>query len=78
MSLAFIRKTYNVPAERYREILFQGKRVVITGSRFHQLRVRDNWGNRYLIHPTWEVNYWPDGKPEPSSLKKIYPAEQKA
>ncbi len=67
MSLAQIRKTYNVPAKRGARVeylahdgeLMEG---TITGTRGPHLRVRLD-GNKFstIFHPTWALKYLPDG-----------------
>jgi hypothetical protein len=69
MSLAYIRKTYCVPAKRGARITFCGIPGRIAGADGTCLRVRlrdCRWSTR--IHPTWEVEYLS----EPSA--KVRPA----
>lgn len=59
MSLAYIRKHYQVPAYRGAWIVFQEYAYVIRSARGAYLRVSPFAGSkvRLTIHPTWEVDY---------------------
>jgi hypothetical protein len=66
MSLDYIRKTYSVPAFRGRRIRYRsGPEGVITGSNGAYLRVKlDGDNHPGLFHPTWKIEYLPQGKSE--------------
>lgn len=58
MSLQYIRDTYQVPAKRGGQIIYDGLKCTILGARGHQLRVRLPKQKRTaLLHPTWRVTY---------------------
>lgn len=63
MSLAYIRRTYSVPAFRGAEITFDGCgrfencQGRITSSRGGYLRVLMSTGETVSLHPTWRVGY---------------------
>jgi len=64
MSMAYIRKTYNVPAKRGARVEYTGRGVVepgtIIGARDTRLRIRlDGHRNNGIFHPTWELRYLP-------------------
>lgn len=67
MSLAYIRKTYKVPATRGGKVEYlahDGELIsaTITGSRGQYLRVRlGNNKRTSILHPTWNLKYLPDG-----------------
>jgi hypothetical protein len=67
-----IRDYYGVPAKRGAYILFRDDLCVITGSSGAYLRARGIFNYRkYLLHPTWNVEYIIDnGK---KSVKKEFP-----
>jgi hypothetical protein len=65
VSLAYIRKTYGVPAYRGAEFLFMGRIIFrVTSSKGHCIRAVSRDGSRGVFHPTWEIEYLPQ------SLKK--------
>lgn len=62
MSMAYIRKTYGVPAKRFGRVEYTGaakpQQGTITGAREGYLRIRmdgDNFSQPY--HPTWQLRY---------------------
>lgn len=60
MSLDYIRKTYNVPAEIGRAVTCSGQSGVIVGHNGPHIEVlldKDKPGNTGFYHPTWEVVY---------------------
>ncbi len=58
MSMAYIRRTYGVPAKRGQRIKFNGKPGVILGSRNARLRIRlDGETFTANYHPTWNIEY---------------------
>lgn len=64
MSMAYIRRTYGVPARRGARVLFKGVfgehgiEGTVIGSRGQYLRVRmDRTGLTWTLHPTWQVEY---------------------
>ncbi len=59
MSLAYIRKHYQVPAYRGAWILFRGSCYVIKSARGAHLRISPFPKSKVTltIHPTWEVEY---------------------
>jgi hypothetical protein len=58
MSMAYIRRTWGVPAKRGMRIVYCGKTGVITGASGPHLRIRlDHWKRSRLFHPTWEIEY---------------------
>ena len=69
MSLAYIRKTYNVPAYRGRRIKYTDTRggiyfCTIKSAREGRIRVLvddrvPGYRGRMLLHPTWNVEYLP-------------------
>jgi len=60
MSMAYIRKTYNVPAKRGNSVRYEGMLVgVIVGSQGEYLRVRFGELGTLTLHPTWRVEYLP-------------------
>ena len=62
MSMAYIRKTYSVPAQRGGRIRYEGQLSgVIVGSSGAHLRVRfPMLGKTAILHPTWRVEYLPN------------------
>jgi hypothetical protein len=62
MSLQYIRNFYGVKAHRGHHILFQGKRMKITGVSGPHLKAKDESGKVHILHPTWEVSYLEEGK----------------
>lgn len=63
MSMAYIRKFYDVPAKRGAAILWRGLPRVIVGSKGSYLRVRGTeteYDIIYTIHPTCQVEYLPN------------------
>lgn len=64
MSMAWIRKTYGVPAKRGGRVAYtgDGKRELgtITGARHGYINVRlDGEEHPGPFHPTWELHYLP-------------------
>ena len=60
MSLAYIRKSYGVPAKRGAKVLYQGKPAVITSGPRSYLRLRfehETRATRKVYHPTWQIQY---------------------
>ena len=58
MSIEYIRDHYNVPAKQGGNVIWQGRKGVIVGSRNAYLRIRIvDEKTTILIHPTWEVEY---------------------
>jgi len=57
-SLNWIRRNYNIPAHKGREITYQGKPAVILGGRRQYVRLRVE-GERHPVttHPTWAITY---------------------
>jgi hypothetical protein len=56
----YIRRTYQVPAERGGRIKYKGKLGTIIGSDGAYLRIwldGEKWAGKY--HPTWEIEYLP-------------------
>jgi len=61
MSMEYIRKTYKVPAKRGGRIKYTGSNKPMLGtitSATNYLRVRmDSEKRRFVLHPTWKVEY---------------------
>lgn len=57
MSIEYIRTYYGVPAKRGGRVLFNGKPAVIIGTRNAYLQLKDEQGNLFIAHPTWEMIY---------------------
>jgi len=61
VSLAYIRRTYGVPAKRYGRVRFldgKAREGTIVKARGHYLRVR--FDGEYIprtLHPTWRIEY---------------------
>lgn len=55
-----IRKQYRVPAKRGGKVLFEHIDKVCTimsAAQSHRLVITDDDGRRYLVHPTWKMQY---------------------
>lgn len=64
MSIAYVRRTYNVPAARGRRVVADGRPGVITSAPDHRLRILLDGDKRPTIwHPTWRIDYL-DGRGE--------------
>ena len=58
MSMRYIRDHYGVPAKRGMEVVAQGRKGRIVGSRGSYLRIKvDGEKNILSFHPTWEMEY---------------------
>ncbi len=58
MSMESIRQKYNVPAKRGMDVIAQGRKGVIVGSKGLYLRVRvEGEKNIISFHPEWEMEY---------------------
>ncbi len=58
----YIRKTYRVPAKRGSKVFFEhiGKVCTIASAASGgRLIIKDDDGKRYLVHPTWQMDYLP-------------------
>lgn len=58
--MARVREQYKVPAKRGGRIRFRGKPGVITGTprgAGMYLYIRMDTGQRFMVHPTWEMEY---------------------
>jgi len=73
--MAYIRKTYSVPARRGQHIRFEGQMAgVIVGSSGAYLRVRFPMLNKTAtLHPTWRVEYLPNAPHHPSGCSGAEP-----
>lgn len=77
MSLEHIAATYRVPAKEGGRVRYTGggaqKTGTIIGSRNAHLRIKMDDGETGLYHPTWEMEYLPEGpampaiEPEPAT-----------
>jgi len=58
--LEYIRKTYGVPAEIGRSILFNGSAGEIVGAQGARLKIRldERPLETLLVHPTWMIDYY--------------------
>lgn len=67
MSMAYIRRSYGVPAKRGARVEYTGEaetqKGTITGTCGARLRIRMD-GENYtgIYHPTWEIRYLPVAK----------------
>lgn len=61
MTLAYIRKTYGVPATRGARVRYRREREgTIIGAKGNYLRIRfDDVKHGGNYHPTWEMEYLP-------------------
>lgn len=63
LGLAYIRGYYGVPATVGARVLFDGKPAVITGTTDAYLLIRiDGQSNSVPVHPTWHMEYPPQGE----------------
>lgn len=72
MNFDYIKSTYGVPAEKFREVIVNGKKGVITEDMGSYIGVNfyDNQTSHALpCHPTWEVQYLETFNRKPPILK---------
>jgi len=67
MGIAFIRKTYGVPAKVGARVEYCStagpRKGTITGTRYATLRIRlDGEKRSGLYHPKWNIRYLPEGE----------------
>lgn len=65
MSMAWVRKSYNVPAKRGMRVLYTGcgrsEFGTIRSARCGRLKIQlDGVKHARPFHPTWELHYQPD------------------
>ena len=56
-TMVYIRKHYNVPAKCGMNVIANGKKGVIIGSRGAYLRIKLENEFIGLFHPTWNIEY---------------------
>lgn len=74
--MAYIRRTYGVPAKRGMRVVANGKPGVITGTVSASLRIRLD-GERHSApwHPTWRIDYPNWRRTEQVSTRRIVTVE---